>query len=645
MKLVHGNRSTGREAEAQGMLPKVLLICTGLVWFGFWPPVPAQAETTPAQLKPPQCPNSPKESEAVQISGELKQWHRVSLTFQGPETGETAQPNPFRDYRLQVEFRCGQRRYVVAGFYAADGNAAQTGADRGRCWRVNFCPDQAGQWTYRVSFRTGPDVAIQDDPKAGRPTAFDGLEGTFQVAPSDKKAPDFRAKGRLEYVGQHYLRFAGTGEFFIKGGTDSPENFLAYADFDGTYRLPKAKRKPRTGEANPREGLHRYLPHLPDWRPGDPTWRDGLGKGIIGALNYLGAQGVNSVYFITMNVEGDGQDVWPWISPTQRDRFDCSKLDQWEIVFSHMDQVGILLHVVTQEQENDQLLDGGELGPERKLYYRELVARFAHHLGLVWNLGEENTNTDAQRRQFAQYIHRLDPYGHPIVVHTFPGQYEKVYQPLLGFPHFHGPSLQMGNMRQTYQETLRWVQRSAQAGRKWIVCLDEIGPAEVGVQPDSVDPTHHEVRRYALWANLMAGGAGCEWYFGYKYPHNDLTCEDFRSRENLWTQTRYARQFFERLPLERMRPEPKLVRPASAWCFAEPGEIYVVYLPEGGTAELDLKSGSYTVQWYNPREGGPLRTGSIRTVQGPGFRSLGKPPTDPDQDWAVLVQRIPKQSN
>jgi hypothetical protein len=203
----------------------------------------------------------------------------------------------------------------------------------------------------------------------------------------------------------------------------------------------------------------------------------------------------------------------------------------------------------------------------------------------------------------------------------------------------------MGNMRQTYQETLRWVQRSAQAGRKWIVCLDEIGPAEVGVQPDSVDPTHHEVRRYALWANLMAGGAGCEWYFGYKYPHNDLTCEDFRSRENLWTQTRYARQFFERLPLERMRPEPKLVRPASAWCFAEPGEIYVVYLPEGGTAELDLKSGSYTVQWYNPREGGPLRTGSIRTVQGPGFRSLGKPPTDPDQDWAVLVQRIPKQSN
>ncbi len=577
---------------------------------------------------------------SVQITGPLMQWHRVTLTFQGPETSETAQPNPFRDYRLQVEFRCDGRRYVVPGFYAADGNAAHTGADRGRCWRVHFCPDQPGLWHYRVSFRTGPDVAIQEDPAAGRPIAFDALEGSFQVAPTDKKPPDFRAKGRLEYVGQHYLRFAGTGEFFIKGGTDSPENFLAYADFDGTYRIPKGKAKRAPGEATAStDGLHRYQPHLRDWRPGDPTWRDGRGKGIIGALNYLASQGVNSVYFLTMNVEGDGQDVWPWIRPTQPDRFDCSKLDQWEIVFYHMDQLGILLHIVTQEQENDQLLDGGELGPLRKLYYRELIARFSHHLGLVWNLGEENTNTDTQRRQFAQYIHQLDPYKHPIVVHTFPGQYEKVYQPLLGFPHFHGASLQMGKMRQTYAETLRWVERSAQAGRKWIVCLDEIGPADVGVKPDVDDPEHEEVRRYALWANLMAGGAGCEWYFGYKYPHNDLTCEDFRSRQRLWQQTRIAREFFERLPLDKMRPAPKLVRSQAAWCFAEPGQIYVVYLPEGGSAELELEPGRYTVGWYNPRQGGPLQAGAIRTVKGPGFHPLGQPPSDPRQDWAVLVQK------
>ncbi len=38
----------------------------------------------------------------VQVNGERKVWHPVSLTFQGPESSETADPNPFRDYRLTV---------------------------------------------------------------------------------------------------------------------------------------------------------------------------------------------------------------------------------------------------------------------------------------------------------------------------------------------------------------------------------------------------------------------------------------------------------------------------------------------------------------------------------------------------------------
>jgi len=101
--------------------------------------------------------------------------------------------------------------------------------------------------------------------------AFNGAGGSFTIGPSDKSGRDHRAKGLLRYVGRHYLQFAGTGEYFIKGGADSPENFLAYAQFDGTYRAG-TRAKPRPGEANPR-GLHRYEPHLRDWRPGDPTWR------------------------------------------------------------------------------------------------------------------------------------------------------------------------------------------------------------------------------------------------------------------------------------------------------------------------------------------------------------------------------------
>lgn len=581
---------------------------------------------------------APAAGNSAVVSGELKAWHRVTLTVPGPETSETAATNPFRDYRLDVEFSRPGKRYLVPGFYAADGNAAETGADKGNCWRANFAPDAPGEWSYRVSFRKGRDVAMADDAAAGEPAGADGATGRFSVAPSDKSAPDHRAAGMLRYTGGRYLQFAGSGQFYLKGGADSPENFLAYADFDGTTARYKAAQQ-RQGEA-PSQRLHRYEPHAADWKPDDPTWRGGKGKNIIGALNYLASRGMNSVYFLTMNVEGDGRDVWPWIEPDVRDRYDTSKLDQWEIVFSHMDRLGLLLHVVTQETENDQLLDGGELGPDHRLYYRELVARFAHHPALVWNLGEENTNTTEQLKAFCRYLDAIDAYDHPIVVHTYPGKYDEVYTPLLGFPQFHGPSLQMGRMERTHAETVKWVERSAASGRPWYVCHDEVGPADTGVKPDSLDPDHDGVRRHVLWGNLLGGGSGCEWYFGYKYPHNDLNCEDWRSRERLWDQTRWALEFFrQQLPFTEMQPADELTAAADDYCFARPGEVYAVYLPAGDSTELELPQGRYSVGWYNPRQGGELAAGTVETLSGPGRASLGRPAQDDGKDWVALVRK------
>ncbi len=574
------------------------------------------------------------------VDGELKKWHKVSITFDGPQTSETATPNPFRDYRLVVTFAHQDRRVSVPGYYAADGNSAETGAAAGSKWRAHFAPDAVGEWTYTASFRTGQDVALSLDPKDGKPVAFDGTSGRFDIAPSDKTGRDFRRRGLLKYVGRRYQRFAETGEYFLKGGADSPENFLAYEPFDGFHPRAKGLSNPRDGEAK-KAALHRYQPHERDWRPGDPTWQGGRGKGIIGALNYLSGKGMNSVYFLTMNVGGDGKDVWPWTANDQPLRFDSSKLDQWEIVFSHMDALGIMLHVITQEQENDQLLDGGELDIQRKLYYRELIARFSHHLAITWNLGEENTNTDAQRKAFAKYIHDLDPYDHPVVVHTFPGKYDAVYEPLLGYKWFDGVSLQTND---THRQTARWVERSTAAGRPWIVTLDEIGPAHTGVKPDADDYAHDEVRRRHLWPNLMAGGAGVEWYFGYKWAHNDLNCEDWRSRDHLWDLTRYALEFFQQhLPFCEMNRADTLTSSPTDFCFAKPGSVYAIYLPEGGTTELDLgqMTAQFAISWYNPRTGGPLESGSVRTIAGPGKKSIGMPPEGPTEDWVALVRGQP----
>ncbi len=559
------------------------------------------------------------------VTGTTKMYHRASVNFVGANTSENASPNPFVDRRLNVLFihLPTGTPMVVPGFYAADGQASETSATSGNIWRAHVTPGLEGLWFYKASFRAGTQVAISLEPDAGAPTQFDGESGTFVVGPADPDAPGFLTEGHLQYDGSHYLKFSGSGRTYIKGGANSPENLLAYTNFDQTV------------------GSHAYNPHVSDWKPGDPVWKGNKGKGLIGGLNYLAEMGVNSVYFLTFNVAGDGKDVWPWTNQNQRERFDVSKLDQWEVVFDHMDKRGLMLHVVTQETENDtgvSALDGGNLGLERKLYYRELIARFGHHLAVTWNLGEENTNELDEQLDFYDYFVALDAYQHPVVLHTFPSSMNQVYGPLLAQGALEGASLQLGAVKDTHERTLFWRDESAASGEPWIVSLDEIGPASSGVRPDADDPDHDAPRIEGLWGNLMAGGGGAEWYFGYNYPHDDLDCEDWRSRHNMWNQTRYALEFFGGTAFERLVPNDSLITGPN-WCTAEPGKEYVGFLKDGGTASITIDAGTYDVTWFDPRNGGSSQTGSITTVTGPGSVSIGFPPASTGDDWAVHVVR------
>lgn len=577
---------------------------------------------------------------------QVPKWGKLPLSFNGPATAEDAPENPFLNYRLSVTFSKEGRTLVVPGFYAADGNAAESSSDRGGVWQVRFRPDEEGEWQYKASFRKGEQIAISDDPAAGEAVGFDGEEGRILVmaAPEDEE-------GRLVVGDDHYLHFADSKRIFLKGGAGSPENFLAFADFDGTQlgESPEA----REGEAIAKEGLHAYAPHIQDWQEGDSSWQGGKGKGMIGALNYLAGKGMNTVYFLTMNIGGDGKDVWPYTSYEERYRFDCSKLDQWEIVFDHMDQLGLMIHMVLQETENERLLDDGDTEVQRKLYYRELIARFAHHLKVTWNLGEENGpapfspngQTIAQQKAMAKYLKTHDPYQNLLVIHTHsqPHQKDEIFEHLLGFPYLDGMSMQIGDPSTSYADTRNWLAKSAQTDKPWVISVDEIGHHSRGVDPDDrPDNNQDSVRAEVLWGNLMAGGAGVEWYFGWRNHNNDLQCEDWRSRDRVWDFTKFALDFFNtHLDVGQMTPQEEMTKGVQNYCLAKPGELYAVYFPFGGTASLDLQSesGIFEVNWYNPRSGGALQKGEIVEVEGGGVVALGDAPQDPDQDWAVLIKK------
>jgi len=603
----------------------------------------------------------------------------VTLDVVGPELDEAKGPNPFADYRLDVTFSRSGRDYTVPGYFAACADAADRKCTSGKLWRAHFVPMEAGEWTYRVSFRTGADVVASGD--AGEAVVgVDGATGSFNVSAAPRN--DVRERGLLQYRGEQYYRWSGNGRPFFKFGVDSPENTLAYSDFDHT---PNAK------------GFrHDWQPHIKDFdaQAKSFTWSGGRGKGLLGRFAYLHGSGVNSVSMLLFNVGGDDQNVIPqimrvsadnyaklspadqWARGVVHDRYDVVKLAQWQRALSYADELGLQVHFKMQEVENNLFMDGGSLGRERKIYIREMLARFNYFLAVSWNMGEENTQQPEVVRAQANYIASLDPYDHPLVMQTYPRQKERFRPHLANGSALNGLAMQgatidFSDMR---PDILKWTYASILAGRRVVIGYDELGSAGPGapidagfdlttlpkknilslsegdippgtaaggpakgfasgaatvaaskkpsstVQPE-VAPTRETYRRHALWNALLAGASGIEVYYGWENPCNDLSCENDRTRAQKFSDGRNAITFFNEYVADRafgMVADDDLTLARTEYVFADYGKTYVVYTIAGTPATLSLigQSGRYSIDWYDAVAGGPLRKGSVLEIAG-----------------------------
>lgn len=609
---------------------------------------------------------------AQSVGGTAVQHQTITVEWDGPAVGEgIGTTNPFLNHRLDVEFSNGQTSYTVPGYYAID-NA--TGQD---IWRAHFTAPTAGQWDFTPNYYIGGNVAVTDINALGVPNAteINGQTGSVNIAAADPNAAGFLSKGTLQYTGGHYLQFAN-GDYYLKGGADSPENFLGYEGFDNTTK----------NSVPPARGiLHTYSTHVADWQAGDPDWDDddadaiaNDGRGIIGALNYLhnlgdtaytGPAKVNSIYFLPMNIGGDGQDTHPFASTTldlagnssnDNLRYDLSKLDQWETVFTHAQKKGIMLHFVLNEAEapNKQELDNASLGDERKLFYREMIARFGHHQAIVWNVSEEynlgngfGANDPAEAatvETFADWIKSIDPYGHPVTVHNAGnpnpggGPTAGSWQYFIGDVSWDATSLQLFNNFQTLGDAVEAFRTAtANAGRPIPIMIDE---------PESVeDVSFDQVRKEMMWDILLSGG-NVEWYT----RSQDQSLDNFRLLEQVYEETFYARRLVEMTPFWEMNPADNLLSGEDGFAgdsdpgevFAKTNDTYALYLPgsdatDTGVLDLGGASGKFVFRWYDPTTG-QFADSPLGIVAGGGFDLPDTPGTNGggDSDWAALLTRL-----
>ncbi|MEM9983655.1 MAG: carbohydrate-binding protein, partial [Bacteroidota bacterium] len=466
--------------------------------------------------------------------------------------------------------------------------------------------------------------------------------GNLSIQESNKSGSDFRSPtlGRLQYVDKHYLRHSGntpdqpSGPWFFKAGADAPENMLSYNDFDG---VPTPKKT--------------WQPHQQDYSASDAsayTWKGGKGSEMLGVVRYLTEiKGVNAMSFLTFSLDGDDDTIYPHLQTSgngkswnnvAHDRFDVSRLDQWENIFAYGDKKGLFLHFKTQETENDQKMDGGGVGRERKLYYRLLIARFGHHLALNWNMGEENTQTNTQRKQMAQYFKDHDPYQHLVVIHTYPNQQNSVYNALIGSQsEYTGASVQTG-INNVHNDVRRWLESSANSNHPWVVSNDEQGGANVGVDVDPKD--RKKVREEVIWGTYLAGGTGFEFYYGYGTGCSDLTCADHRTRDQKYTDAAIALAFMQDyfspyLP-EVVNANNESSQNNDYLLRSTDKSAYVLYLPNGGNNQVNgLPNGTHQLRWFNPRNG---NLGSAQSLSGSSISA-------PDgNDWVAFIETNPSST-
>jgi len=489
--------------------------------------------------------------------GSYEKWSKVEMLLEGPQSkGRSVSDNPFKK-NVTVDFTAPDgRKFRVPAFY--DGNG-RGGLD-GTVWKVRFSPDSVGTWTF---------ASLSEEE------SLNGYHGTFLVNPGGTEGPAFSRWGRLEYVGGYYLKFRD-GPYWLKGGADEPEAFL--------------------------------------------------GPGVLGSLedkksavDYLSRKGVNSLYILLQNVDGDGKNVWPWVSPKDSEHFDVGKLGKWESLFSYLQAKGIVLHLVLED-------DSGWTGFNRTMYYREMIARFGHHNGLYWNISEEygENYSAAQVKAFAQLIRNLDAYDHPLTVHNVGSL--NAWMPFLGDDRFDLTSFQTNTSPQN-QSTIVWREKTETSGRRLAVSHDETGQFR---------ESDREKSRHMVWAVYLGGGM-------IELFTRDVAKKGFPAFEDFWNDMRHAREFLEPLPFWEMKPCNQLLQGGKGanYCFGKVGEIYAAYFQDGENLSFDLSGqpGAFEVRWYE------VKTGTFSEsfiIRGGSSLDLGKPAFR--GDVAVLVRNVERSS-
>jgi hypothetical protein len=284
---------------------------------------------------------------------------------------------------------------------------------------------------------------------------------------------------------------------------------------------------------------------------------------------------------------------------------------------------------------SDGRVHPGAGSDDERRYIRYAAARLSAFSNITWDLGDDldSFRDEKWAHETGTLLEGWDPYKHLATSHPVHTEHQDRASEWFGFT-----SLQEWSRT---QHALMLESRRLQTltGRIIPQTNEEYGyedhypkwaPAPPG---DSA-----EVLRRTAWDIAMAGAYGTAGETARRgtniWPDTGGGWVNGRGDDTMTMLAGYAHlvDFFTGFEWWKTNPHDELAS-SGAYCMAELGRTYAVYLPNGGKVTLKLEPGRYRAEWFSGFTGEIVPIGA---ADGPVWTS----PDTPDRsDWALLLRR------
>jgi hypothetical protein len=259
-------------------------------------------------------------------------------------------------------------------------------------------------------------------------------------------------------------------------------------------------------------------------------------------------------------------------------------------------------------------------------YLRYTIARLGAYWHVLFNvsgpeplLGHNSFLTKEEVNRLGEEIAQLDPFGHLLSCHNETGN--DVFKDFSWVSY----GIVQGGKTTNLAELSKYL-LSNHHPQKALYAQETFWPGNKNMPLY----TDHDLRRVAYVMNMSAAAINYGDMNGTSSSGFSDSMNLGDRKQNRHTIVKMVWDFFDTIPFYRMSPRQDLT--SNGFCLASPGNHYLVYLPEGGSVDINVNGGPFNVQWIDATKPNEKRSGG-KTSNGRGLTAPG------DGDWLVYLTK------